>query len=301
MIVLVGTPSEPPVAGVAEEAERLGVESLILSEVDAASWNLCLDATAGGPPVARASHGGREVNLDAATGVYLRITSPRNWHTLDPLSSSRHDAALALICSWAESADLRVANRPSAMASNISKPYQAALIRGCGFPVPETLVTNDPAEVRRFHRRHGRVIYKSISGVRSIVRELTPDRAANLDRVRNLPTQFQQLLPGTNVRVHVMGSDVHTCEIDSETIDYRYRDGGAGATMRPVELPSRIRDRCLALSAALDLPLAGIDLLRDSDGQWWCFEVNPSPAYTCFSELTGQPMAASLTRWLAGL
>ena len=66
------------------------------------------------------------------------------------------------------------------------------------------------------------------------------------------------------------------------------------------DLPPEIETRCLNLSTALDLPLAGIDLLRDADGRWWCFEVNPSPAYSCFSEPTGLPMAESLARWLGG-
>ena len=35
-----------------------------------------------------------------------------------------------------------------------------------------TLVTNDPEAVREFRSRHGRVVFKSISGIRSIVREV---------------------------------------------------------------------------------------------------------------------------------
>ena len=173
-----------------------------------------------------------------------------------------------------------MANRPSAMNSNGSKPYQAALIRQVGFSVPETVVTNDPEQVREFQRRYGRLVYKSTSGVRSIVHELTPGRAAALDRVRNLPTQFQQLITGTNVRVHVIGRQTFGCEIAAETLDYRYREGGRHARMQPVDLPPVVRTRCLELATALDLPLAGIDLLRDLDGEWWCFEVNPSPAYS---------------------
>ena len=63
-------------------------------------------------------------------------------------------------------------NRTAAMASNGSKPYQTQLIRAHGFAVPETLITNDPDLVRAFHQQHRRVIYKSISGARSIVHTL---------------------------------------------------------------------------------------------------------------------------------
>jgi glutathione synthase/RimK-type ligase-like ATP-grasp enzyme len=299
MIIVVGTLAEDPVRRVLEEAARIEAPALLLAETEAASWNLRVDAT-GGRVRARIVQPDGSVNLDEATGLYLRLTAPRQNHPRsDPLRQQRHDAAVGLICGWAEIAGLRVANRPSAMASNSSKPYQAALIRQVGFSVPETIVTNDPDQVRQFHQRHGRLIYKSTSGVRSIVHELTPARAANLERVRNLPTQFQRLLTGANIRVHVIGRRTFACEIAAETVDYRYREGGSSPRMQRVDLPADVATRCLELAAALDLPLAGIDLLRDAEGEWWCFEVNPSPAYSCFEETTGLPMAEALARWLA--
>jgi glutathione synthase/RimK-type ligase-like ATP-grasp enzyme len=299
MIVVIGMPAEEPVQQLLDAASRLGIATVLLPESDAASWNLRVDCAAG-QVRACVEQPGATVELDAATGIYLRLTSPRQHQPPDPLRQQRQDAALALICSWAEATPVRVANRPSAMASNNSKPYQAALIRREGLGVPETIVTNDPDQVREFQRRLGRVVYKSTSGARSIVHELTPTRATTLERVRNLPTQFQQLLTGSNMRVHVIGRQIFACEILAETVDYRYREGGSPARIRPVELPPEVEARCLALSAALGLPLAGIDLLRDADDRWWCFEVNPSPAYSCFSEPTGLPMAEALARWLGG-
>lgn len=300
MILVVGTPGEDPVSRLLEEAEHAGIATTLLDETAAAGWDLQIDGQNDHLRVQARGPSG-VVELTEATGLYLRITAPKVHDPVpDPLRFARAEAALSMICAWSDVTPIRVANRPTAMASNGSKPYQAALIRQHGFAVPETLVTNDPAAVRDFVDRHGRVIYKSTSGVRSIVHELTPDRLTDLERVRNLSTQFQQLLVGTNVRVHVIGSEVFAAEIASETVDYRYREGGESARMTAVELPDDLAQRCLDLSAALDLPLAGIDLFRDADDQWWCFEVNPSPAYSCFEGPTGLPMAASLTRWLDG-
>jgi hypothetical protein len=300
MIVIVGTPAEDPVRLLLEAADDLGIATLLLPEAEAAAWNLrveCADGRIG----AWLDRPAGAVGLESATGLYLRLTDPRQHAQPDPLREERQQAALVLVCGWADVTGLRVANRPSAMASNSSKPYQAALIRRSGFSVPETLVTNDPDQVRAFARQHGRLVYKSTSGVRSIVHELSPARtAATLDRVRHLPTQFQRLVTGTNVRVHVVGHELFACAIEAETVDYRYADGGAPTSMHPVDLPGDVTDRCRALSAALDLPLAGIDLLQDTTGRWCCFEVNPSPAYSCFAEPTGLPMAAALARWLAG-
>jgi hypothetical protein len=296
----VGSPAEPPVARVVEEAEAIGVEPVVLAEEDAADWEIEVEVADG----IRASTlvGGREVDLAEATGLYLRLTSPSApGPPPDRVRRERHAAALRLVSGWADVAPCRVANRPTAMLTNVSKPYQAALARECGLSVPDTLVTNDPEAVRQFLDHHARVVYKSRSGGRSIVRELTRTRLVGLERVRSLPTQFQQMVEGTNVRVHVIGRDVHVVEIEARTIDYRYAGCGRAPSMRPTVLPDAVREACVRLSRELELPLAGIDLMRDLHGGWWCFEVNPSPAYTCYEEPTGLPMARSLASWLAGL
>ena len=299
MIIVAGTAAEEPVAQVLDEASRRGVDVMMLEESAAADWNLEVSATRLGRHCQAFVHG-RAIRLDKATGIYLRLTAPRGAGPVDELRDRRHQAAIALLCSWAEVAGGRVANRPSAMASNASKPYQAALIRAHGLGVPNTLVSNDPGAVVAFWAKHSRLIYKSTSGVRSVVHELTPADGSRLDRVRHLPTQFQRLLLGTNVRVHVIGSTVFACEVTSPNVDYRYREGGPSAAMRSVVLPDDLVDRCLSLAQELRLPLAGIDLFRDDDGLWWCFEVNPSPAYSCFAEPGDTSMAGALTGWLAG-
>jgi hypothetical protein len=68
-------------------------------------------------------------------------------------------------------------------------PEQAQLILQAGFQVPETLVTNDPELVRAFHFEHGQVIYKSISGVPSIVRMLDDELMDRLPLVHGCPVQ----------------------------------------------------------------------------------------------------------------
>ena len=299
MIVVIGTPAEDPVARVLDAAAAAGIDAVVLDEADAAAWNLRVWTTDSVLHAGAVVAGG-EVDLEAATGVYLRLTSPRRHGPVpDPLEQARHAAAVSLVAAWADATGVRVANRPRAMASNTSKPYQAALIRSLGLSVPPTLVTNHPDAAREFWREHDRVVYKSVSGVRSIVHELTPQRAGTLDRVRHLPTQFQRLLEGTNVRVHVVGEAVFACRIEAETIDYRYREGGRPATMVATELPPEIARRCVEVARALYLPLAGIDLFCDREDHWWCFEVNPSPAFSCFEEPTGLPIAAALAGWLA--
>jgi glutathione synthase/RimK-type ligase-like ATP-grasp enzyme len=167
--------------------------------------------------------------------------------------------------------------------------------------VPETLITNDPTEVIAFRRAHGSIIYKSISGIRSIVKTLDDEDLARLGDISWCPVQFQALVPGNDVRVHVIGNDVHATEIVSDVTDYRYaRQMGGTATLRAIDLSEDLSARCIALTAGLGLVFAGIDLRIDSDGTATCFEVNPSPAYSFYQANTGQPIAMTLARYLAG-
>ena len=71
--------------------------------------------------------------------------------------------------------------------------------------------------------------------------------------------------------------------------------------MAAVTLPDDVAAKCLALSQRLALPFCGIDLKRTADGRYYCFEVNPSPAYSYYEAQTRQPIARALACYLAGI
>ena len=96
--------------------------------------------------------------------------------------------------------------------------------------------------------------------------------------LRWCPTQFQCWVPGVDHRVHVVGEQVLAVRVLSSAVDYRY----GIARMEPCQLPDDVAARCLSMARGLGLPLAGLDLRRTPEGEWVCFEVNPSPAYSCY-------------------
>lgn len=273
-VLLWGSLDDEPCARVAEA----------LDEVDARYEVLDADAL----PHVRV--GDRALSIGCATllfddirGIYVR-----------PATAQRALVAEALLALCDEQ-EANVVNRPMRMAANGSKPYQLAQIARWGFRVPETLVTTDADAVHEFWSRHGEVIYKSVSGVRSRVARLGAGHRSRLANVTTAPTQFQQYVAGVDHRVHVVGTEWFVTRIDSDADDYRY---GNGVAMRDVELPDDVAARCVAMSAGLGMTLTGIDLRRTHDGEWYCFEVNPSPAFTYYENATGQPIAAAIARAL---
>ncbi len=143
-------------------------------------------------------------------------------------------------------------------------------------------------------------MFKSTSGIRSIVRRLDSASSAGLERVRDLPTQFQALVEGVDVRAHVVGHRVFAAEIRSGASDYRYaqRDG-LDVKLAAVDLPDDVVARCVAVAARLGLPFAGVDLRRRPDGTYVCFEVNPMPGYSYFESETNLPISTALIEFLA--
>jgi hypothetical protein len=306
VILLCGIPSEAPLAMVRERLDELGASYAVFNQRRFAETDLDFELE-GTAVRGELRLDGRRLPLESIDAVYLRLMDDQRLPELqtEPAASPARARCRALheaLVRWAELAPGRVVNRVRPMGSNFSKPYQAQLIREHGLAVPQTLVTNDPELVLAFRARHARLVYKSISGVRSIVQTLEPADLERLEQIRWCPTQFQQFVDGTHVRVHVVGDEVFATALESEVTDYRYAqaDGADAPELRPVELADALAERCVALARSLDLPFAGIDLKRDHDGEIYCFEVNPCPAFSYYEHATGQPIALTLARYLAG-
>jgi glutathione synthase/RimK-type ligase-like ATP-grasp enzyme len=296
MILLWGIPADEPMAALAEALKRKAIPYLMLDQQRVLAT--AIDMRAGADVTGSLRVGEREVRLEDVTAAYVRPWDSQRMRAVELTahgSAERTHASMveAALISWSEVTPALVVNRPSSMASNNSKPYQASIIARCGFRTPCTLVTTDEDAVREFQSRHGQIIYKSLSGVRSIVTRLGIDHDAHLPDVANCPTQFQEFVPGIDYRVHVIGSTTYSCTITSSDTDYRYPSQHA-PEIRPSVLPPEIEALCLDVARTLGLLVAGLDLRRTSNGEWYCFEANPSPGYTFYQEATGLPMADAI-------
>jgi hypothetical protein len=198
------------------------------------------------------------------------------------------------LINWLDSSAALLLNRSEPSASNNSKPFQLSVIEQVGFRIPQTLITNDAETARKFLSENCDSVYKSISGVRSIVRKISDARLESLQDVRWCPTLFQRVVPGTNYRAHVIGTNVLAVRIESTELDYRY----GRTSMNCVELPPDVARRCVDLTRRLGLEFSGIDLMRTPDDHWYCFEVNPSPGYSYFERASGAPISAVLAKFL---
>jgi hypothetical protein len=258
---------------------------------------IAVDVRIGAGASGRLRGPGQELDLGRVSAAYMRPYSACETAVVRAAAPGsalwRHAVEVdAAVTAWAELTPAFVLHRPSPGDGITSKPRQREPIEACGFAFPPTLVTTDPAAVQAFAARHGRLISKGLSATRSIVTVLDADGEDRLEDVTTCPTQFQAWIPGDDVRVHVVRERVFATAIECRAVDYRYasRDGAA-RSMTACELPGAVAERCVRLARGFGLDFAGIDLRRHPDGRWFCFEVNPAPGFTFFSEASGQRVA----------
>ena len=306
MIFLCGIPSEPSLGLVIEQLRLLGAPHVVFNQRRFAGTAIEF-AVRDGHVDGWMQLEGRHYRLADFSAVYTRLMDHRHLPEVErelPGSPQRLycQALHTTIMRWYEIAPALVLNRYEEIGSNYSKPYQAQLILEQGFAVPETLITNDPELVREFQDKHHRVIFKSISAVRSIVQTLGEEDLARLNAIRSCPTQFQEFVDGTNVRVHTVGSNqAFAVAITTSATDYRYAHlQGEQEQLEAVEIDDELAERCLRLSTALGLEFAGIDLKITPEGRAYCLEVNACPAYSYYEFHTEQPIARAVAGYLAG-
>ena len=298
MVMLLGLLVDTPMYLVYEELKKLHTPCIFLNHCDLEEMKV--NFSFGSSIKGTIEIYGKKISINEISSSYFRTYNFFDYEGNELLSySDKRIQKMAttedILWSWAELTDTLMINPPSAMASNNSKPYQSEIIKLFGFSIPETLVTTSPNEAEKFWKRHGNIIYKSNSGVRSIIRKISENDRKRFLNIQFCPTLFQEFITGTDYRVHVVGNETYSCKINSSADDYRYENN----EMEIVILPGDIENKCIALTKHLGLHFSGIDLRKAINGKWYCFEVNPSPAFSYFEMKTGLPIANAVARMLS--
>ena len=306
MLLFIGIPSEPPLQMAINSAEEAGIPFVVLDQRAMHACNLAIGFNKN-RFFATLQLQDKDYDLEKFSGVYFRMmdylamphTDPRSLQYMGQANVQKSGLLHQQLLYWMDMTGVRLLNPPWTMGSNMSKPYQSQLIKEAGFKVPPTCITSRKETLQPFREKYQAVIYKSISSVRSIVKELQAKDEKLLDKLHYLPTQFQQKLTGTNIRVHVVGDVLFTTRIETEVTDYRYaRQENKTARLSACRLPPKVEKNCFALSRRLGLTLCGIDLFLTGENHYYCFEVNPSPGYSYFQDNTGQDISGAIAKWL---
>jgi len=254
---------------------------------------------------------GRNIDLARFGSVWLRRPQPPKISDQMARQSHRLFAANeiyeALTGLW-QTIDANWINDPSRDLIAQRKSYQLKVAQEVGLSIPATLMTNDPAEARKFidSRGYRDIVYKSFSSTEEEWREtriLKEDEFMMLDHVQHAPVIFQHYIEAQyDLRVTVVGEDLFPAAIYSQETRYKVdcRIDIAAARMKAVDIPEELRVRLLALTRQLGLTYGAIDMRLTPKGDYIFFEINPGGQFMYVETVTGQPissaMAAALNR-----
>lgn len=297
MVLLWGSLHDSPMQEVKEELERVNAPILVVDQKNVLQSQMHLNLLSNSGTI---EYCDKKYNCSDIQSAYIRTYDFTKFASFK--STDYNDPSFYKAAQFEQQMTLMlehhggvVVNRISNGYSNCSKPYQMEIIKGLGFEVPDTIITSSPEYAKAFLAKHERIIYKSISSYRSIVSCLTLKDMKRLNDVVWCPTQFQNYVEGVDYRVHVLGEKIFTTKIISSASDFRY---SKDTELVDFQLPVEINEKCYKLTKHLGLHFSGIDLRCSRNNEWYCFEVNPSPGYTYFSNGAGQRITEELGSFL---
>lgn len=144
-----------------------------------------------------------------------------------------------------------------------------------GFPVPNTLMTNDPQKALAFIERVGEVVAKPAVGI-GATRKLNEWDLKRLDELQVSPVLLQEYIAGPTVRVHIVADAVVLAlRVISEAgyVDSR----SAPKHFEWMRLPPGEAQRLVRANRALGLHFAAWDVLESKDGRYVYLDCNPGP------------------------
>jgi glutathione synthase/RimK-type ligase-like ATP-grasp enzyme len=158
-----------------------------------------------------------------------------------------------------------------------NKILQLMTAANAGLTVPNTLVTQDLSEVRKFyHELGGAVVVKALRGARAMslpTRMLSTEDLQRTEAVAAAPAIYQEYVQGTrHLRVHCFGEHLVAVAIESPELDWRQN---LSVPISPYELPSELQKSIIRTLRRLNLQFGVCDLKETPDGEIVWLEVNP--------------------------
>ncbi len=193
-------------------------------------------------------------------------------------------------------------NHPTRDEEAARKVYQLKVAQQVGLRIPDTSITSDIEEARRFINRHGvgQTVYKAFSGTEQAWRETRLIKQEELDLisgVRYAPVIFQEYIPlGLDFRITVVGDKIFPAAINSRGTEYEvdFRMVMESAQFENGILPAEVTASLHALMRKLGLVYGAIDMRQTPEGEFVFLEINPAGQWLFVEERTGQPITQAL-------
>lgn len=317
-VLILSSPEDMHAVAVGEKLDQLSVKHYLFSftqfpSVAGLSYTLSDGDSLGRIKTAE----NKEVDLRDLESIWYRRpgrvrspSMPDSW--VERMIETESTAAMG---GFMRNSGCLMVNHPGKDSESLIKLWQLECARQAGLTIPDTIVTNEPAEALEFcNKRNGQVIYKLISegtnfqfpafeypvGIPTM--SLKEQDLEHFEQIKYAPHLFQAKVEKRHeVRATVVGECIFAARIDSQAgkaktdwrLDYT-------VPMDACELPDDIAEKSLQLMRKLGLNYAAFDFIVDIDGKYVFLELNCAGQYLWLENRTGQPISMELARLLSG-
>lgn len=176
--------------------------------------------------------------------------------------------------------------------------HQLQKIRTQGIRVPEIIVSNDFRRVQAFFSMTEEKLLYRPSGWNNSSWNIgqIDDIGRHISDLPGTPVEYQENIPGDEVRAYVIGDSVFAGVVEAAESDFTGTLGGD--YVRPVELPQEAKRTCIRAAATLDLVFCSVDLRITPEGEFVVVDVDANPMFMHFEQTTRLPISDRLVELL---
>lgn len=244
------------------------------------------------------TYGQRELDLESIASIWYRRPTAFRFHEQvnGPFREFAQRESAHAVGGILTSLPILWVNRPDAESRADYKPFQLRLAKAAGLRIPDTLITNDPDEVKQFWSAYsGQIIYKALNS--GLIREpggwpggLFTSPVAGLDeamlsRVTFAPCIFQErIAKAYDLRVTIIGDRLYPVRIDGNdesgerALDWRACpvEVEDSVVYSQTTIPAHIEDGLQRVMKGLGIAYGAADLVVTPEGEHVFLEVNAS-------------------------
>lgn len=189
------------------------------------------------------------------------------------------------------------------------KAFQLITAQKLGLTIPPTLISNSPADIKRFFDRHSKVIYKTLSSFIMPPKYVIFTTLLNKDDILKSGNELI-IAPGIyqaycekeyELRVTVVENKVFTARINSQQqkeTEVDWRKNQFLEIYTPWELTKDTQRKLLKFHTTCGLIYAAYDFIVTDKGEEIFLECNPGGQWLWVEEATGFPISEALARSL---
>ncbi len=208
------------------------------------------------------------------------------------------------VLSELENDGILVVNPARSLITARNKLRSLLELEKCGIKVPRTTVTENITHALRTVREYGKAVIKPLTGSLGlgsfkVENEDTAYYVVNLLSELNEPLYIQEYLEkkdNRDIRVFVVGEKA-IAAMYRYASDQQWKTNIAqGARAEPMKLTYEIEEIAIRATKCLGLYYSGVDIIEDSDGDFYVVEVNASPLWRGLQQATNIDPAKHIIR-----